>query len=626
MRFLLPALCLIAVTPSIRAGEDDEKLFNKVMARLLSADLVRKEYPDKYLWPPKYFVKPDSAKELNAYATAHVKLGAIIEDGKTRPVVMMTEGYLTKLVKGNENICAAVMGHELAHLTKDHVGGSRAETGLLFLAFSRDHEIEADLSGMRYALAAGYPCKESITGAFREMKKNTSYTSFEGLHTTHPSWDERLMFLDREQAKLWSAMSAFNNGALFLQLEQYPAAEQCFRAVVKEFPECHEGWANLGYTLLMRYCDALDADDLRHFRIGHIVAGCFYNRPDSLESKVRGIDEKTWHKAVEALKTALALKEDMVLPRACLGIAYLVHPEGKDVKQARLAFEQALASTRKDKGVRGNLSSLMSLLINAGVTELADGNVAAAEEKFGMAERVGAKLDDVPLIRTLDVALLFNQALVASEAKDADAKRAALKKWQRYLALAGQDSAWWPLAYDRYAKLARELGDKVTPAEEIVKLLGPAPTRLTTSVTSGANTVFLSEPIEQAVADLGKGEGVPQPLFPKSKFIRWRFASKGIDVLGKDKVLAIYLTSAKGPPIIVQAAGSSTKGRELRVGMKTKEVTDVLGDQPVTHGYLTDPDRRYRLYPLLGLALRFNDEDRIEEMALARVPRMEMRK
>ena len=134
-------------------------------------------------------------------------------------------------------------------------------------AWLRDHEIEADLSGMRYALAAGYPCKESITGAFREMKKNTSYTSFEGLHTTHPSWDERLMFLDREQAKLWSAMSAFNNGALFLQLEQYPAAEQCFRAVVKEFPECHEGWANLGYTLLMRYCDALDADDLRHFRI-----------------------------------------------------------------------------------------------------------------------------------------------------------------------------------------------------------------------------------------------------------------------------------------------------------------------------------------------------------------------
>jgi len=144
------------------AGDDaDEKLFRKVMARILSTDLARKEYPDKYVWPPKHFIKPDSVKELNAYATASEKLGAEFDSasGKIRPVVMITEGYLKNVVKGNENVLAAIMGHEFAHLTRDHVGGRKGETLLLLLAFSRDDEIEADLDGVRYAVAAGYPYK-----------------------------------------------------------------------------------------------------------------------------------------------------------------------------------------------------------------------------------------------------------------------------------------------------------------------------------------------------------------------------------------------------------------------------------------------------------------------------------
>ena len=68
-------------------------------------------------------------------------------------------------------------------------------------------------------------------------------------------------------------MSAFQNGFLFLELEQYLAARQCFQAVVAEFPDCYEAWANLGYAQLMQYCDGLDADDLRQFGIGQIVAG-----------------------------------------------------------------------------------------------------------------------------------------------------------------------------------------------------------------------------------------------------------------------------------------------------------------------------------------------------------------
>lgn len=625
MRHLSLAALLCTVIPSLlQAQEDsDEKLFHRVMSRLLATDLVKAEYPSKYAFPPKYFVKP-GLKELNAYATAHEKLGAVIdpETRKIRPVVMITEGYLKQVVKGDENVLAAIMGHELAHLTKDHVGGRKGDTLLLLLAFSRDHEIEADLDGMRYAVAAGFPYKESITGAIREMKAVTKYTSFEGLHSTHPSWEERMSFLDREQTKLWSSMSAFNNGYVFLELEQYAAAEQCFKAVVKEFPECYEAWANLGYSQLMRYCDALDADDLRSYNIGHIVAGCFYARPASLESKVRGIDEKMWTSAVKSLNTALALKKDLMLPHVCLGIAHLVHPEGKDTKRAAKFFADAIDNVRKDKAVKENPATVISLLINCGVADLASGNREGAERRFKSADRAILDLGKTPLFKTLDDALLYNLALVDSEASDPEQKKTGLKKWTLYLSETSPDSAWWTLAYERYTKLSGELGIKAVPREFFAREEVATPKRLATSIEVDGQTIFLSQPMEDALSHLDKKTAVEQPLYTGSKLVRWR-STRGVDVLGKDKVIAIFLTDEKGPGLKLQAAGASTKVREIRVGMSESEAEEVLKGHRMdrTAQYLASRDERYRFYPSLGLAVRFGD-GRVRELALAQVPRV----
>jgi hypothetical protein len=39
-----------------------------LLKRLLKNDLFLREYPDQYAYPPKSFIKPNSAKEFNAYA------------------------------------------------------------------------------------------------------------------------------------------------------------------------------------------------------------------------------------------------------------------------------------------------------------------------------------------------------------------------------------------------------------------------------------------------------------------------------------------------------------------------------------------------------------------------------
>jgi hypothetical protein len=417
-------------------------------------------------------------------------------------------------------------------------------------------------------------------------------------------------------------MSAFQNGFLFLELEQYLSAQQCFKAVLAEFPDCYEAWANLGYTQLMRYCDGLDADDLRHYGIGQVVAGGFYTRPASLESKVRGADEKLWRDAVKALNRALALKGDLVLPRASLGVAYLVHPEGKDVKQADRWFTEALARYKKDPELRRNPLSFAALLNNAGVADLARGEVDAARFKWQTAAEVSQAAAFTPLVKTLEEALLYNQALLAARAPEAEGKRRAHKLLELYLLRSVPDSAWWALAYGDYARLAKESGLPARPRDELARRQVPTLVRLLTSVTVDGQAVTLSEPTAGAVGRLGKDAGVAMPLFPGSKIVRWRFAARGLDLLGKDKVVAIFLTSPKAPPVTVQATGLGARPRELRVGMTEKEANEVLKDQRSDRGLyaLADPRVGYRFYPEIGLAVRFGN-DRVEEMAIAQVPR-----
>lgn len=615
-------VALLAFSPAPADDTADDKLLDKVMQRLLSTDILSDAYPAKYYWPPKHFVKPDSVKELNAYATASPRLGAVVNEktGKVRPVVMITQGYMKKVVKGDENLLAVIMGHELAHVMKDHVGGRGKETALVDLAFNRDQEIEADLQGMKFLVAAGFPYRTAVASAVREMKETARYSSFEGLSATHPTWEDRLALLDREQPQLWRSMGAFKNGLLFLQVEQYLAAQQCFRAVTKEFPDCHEAWANLGYALLMQYCDGLDADDLRRFGIGQMVTGAFYLRPASLESKVRGIDEKLWQDAVKALNKALTLDANLALPRANLGLAYLVHPDGKDPKRAATYFEAAFAHFQKDPELKKNPVAIASLLINSGVCDLARGQQDEAARKFRSSEKLLAALVTLPQSDLLADALLFNQSLLTTESTNT--KSNACKMLEDYLTFANVDTAWWTLAHERYGKLCKELDKAPRSQKELAQRKGAGILRPLTSVAIAGKAITLSESTQEAVDILGEKNGVAVPLYSGSKIVRWRFIPQGIDILGKDKVLAIFLTNSNAPPLLIQASGVGAKAKELRIGMNESDVSDILQNQqadPLPR-FLADTESSFRYYPSLGLAARF-ERGRLKELALAQLPR-----
>ena len=161
---------------------------------------------------PKFVICGDA--EPNAFAFEQ-------QDGA---VVGVSVGML-KLLDGDEDMAAAVIGHEIAHHTQNHrlrtqqselvtniissliglyiearvqqtyrikgVGTNVAAIGsvLTISKFSRDHEREADEVGFRYMLDAGYNPEASIRLAEALLSKGSRGTGL--FYDTHPSWDER---------------------------------------------------------------------------------------------------------------------------------------------------------------------------------------------------------------------------------------------------------------------------------------------------------------------------------------------------------------------------------------------------------------------------------------------------
>jgi predicted Zn-dependent protease len=595
---------------------EDKKLFQTVMDRLLQSDRVRNNYPSEFLWPPQVFIKPQTKDKFNAIATC---CGYDVASGKRLVCLYITEGYLDKVVIDDEDILAAIMGHELAHITRGHLL-KQVVFDLPGLVLSRDQEFQADLEGVQIAMAAGCTWIGVRAAYLKEREVLKDRSDFEGLKGTHPTWEERLALLDKAHVQFWKAMSAFQNGYFFLHAEQYKAAEDCFQGITEQFPDCAEAWANLGYARLMQYCDDLEAKDLRKYGLAQFVAGCCYARPTALTP--RG-GEKQWRQAIDALQKAIKSDSHLVLAQANLGLAYLVDPDGRQIDKALEHFRGAY--NNKGKGLDD--LNLASLLINHGVAELAGGQQQAAADKFHQARNFLAPGRSA-LGTQLESALLYNEAVLAAGSADKHTRSGAFRNLEAYLNQAGPDSTWWTLAYEKYEQLGKDLGLKCQSQATLAQRSAGKLMRMVTSVEVAPGKVIkLGDQHSKATAllDWHKSDGVP--IYPTAAIKRFSGAGPGLDLLAHDnrlagdyKILAIFLTSDKAPPLHVQAQGRGAKKLKLRVGMSRADFLAILKDQILEETYVDNRAIRYVFFPRLGLGVRFAGE-RVSELVVAQVPR-----
>ena len=483
--------------------------------------------------------------------------------------------------------------------------------------FTAEQEHEADILGMKLALAANY----SIQGARQVWLRANSeaflmrqpgwrnYTSFEGVGINHPSWTDRLALIDKEKAALWKAMSAFENGVFFLNIQQYAAAEESFSRVINDtaFPGSYDAWTDLGYARLMQYLDKLDAQDIARFKVSQLVVGSFYARPQTLAAQVRGVDTDLWDKSVAATRRALELNPDSTLAKANLGIAYLLSPTGSNVPEATRYLEQAASAAPADRDLSG--ANRVSILINSAVALLAGGKTDKALARLAQADDLLKDGEAVP-------ALNYNRALALSNSSDLEDHKQAERFLETYLRTESPASLWWESGYALYSKLSEELKQSARTKQEF-KEMAQVKLRPVTSVDLGRGLIVtLSDPLTTVKQKLGETQNVP--VVSGTNLVRLFYPQRGVELLATRLVVAIFLRGVAAPPLQIQGAGAGSSVSLLRVGMSEEEVLKLLGgDFQVAP--LAESDVLYHFYPEVGVAVRFDGRGRVEEMAIAQI-------
>jgi len=600
--FFIATLLIAATQARADINPADRELAERVFQQIISSAPV----PSKMEWPPKLEILDTG--EVNAFATIRVK------DGKKYPVVVCYEGLIKRDSEGNADRLAYVLGHEIAHHLLGHTTTGSEATEFVRATFSRDQEITADRRGMELALRANYSYQGGLSAIRKMIDLGLNYSSFEGLAADHPSWLDRIALLDKDQAGLWRSMSAFDNGVYFLLVQNYALAERAFRQVTKDFPGAYEAWANLGYALLMQYADSLDTEDLKRFDVGQIVVGGFYRRPQSLESRVRGINEEMWWDAVGALREAIRLKPELSLPKANLGIAYLFRPAGKDAGKATQLLEEATQLARTD----ATLDPLSRLTVELNLV-VAHASEGSSEEALLALTRIEASLkqgqqSSVSTSASVLSAISYNKAVLLAQSPANDRQRLAIGELENYLRHTSSSLAWWPLAYRRYSTLCQQFG--LQPKSQNT-LLSQSASTFRPIASSGQ--IALGETLLDAKRQLG-GTGVISSLIRGTNLIGISYPDRGLKLVATDEVLAIVLYGDKAPRLPVREMGLGTKERELRIGMSSADLDAVLGDSDYDFRQLVDPEQNYRFYSDLGLAVLVQN-GKIVELVVGQIPK-----
>ena len=133
--FTFLGFCLLFLAPppgrtQVRASDD--ALARQVFKQLLSAVAT----PQRLPWPPALIIV--DKEEINAFASIEQK------DDQIQPVVVCSNGLLQKVIEGNPDRLAYVLGHELAHHILGHTQIPKENTDFLRATFGRAQELEAD--------------------------------------------------------------------------------------------------------------------------------------------------------------------------------------------------------------------------------------------------------------------------------------------------------------------------------------------------------------------------------------------------------------------------------------------------------------------------------------------------
>jgi hypothetical protein len=242
--------CLFLALCGVSAGLAQDFTKTELEKMVAELDAVSTRNP-KYLYPIKCSVVEDD--EVNAFAS----IEKMPKEGEIPQAIMVVNSGLVKFAKGDRRLIRAVVAHEVSHLMQGHVLAPKFVAQDLRHLWTRQQEMDADLTGSKLLERAGYKKQDMIDMLFMLDKLEVD-----------SGWMWKLSKNDHTSAKnraaevagnpdVMKSMMAWEKGMAFFECRYYRLAGTLFTKAYQQEPKFTESLVNAAQASLMDYYDSL---------------------------------------------------------------------------------------------------------------------------------------------------------------------------------------------------------------------------------------------------------------------------------------------------------------------------------------------------------------------------------
>lgn len=276
----------------------------------------------RFLYPIKCIVedKPD----VNANASIMFDPKAP-KDAKPQAKMTVYTGLLTFMK--DIRLVRAVVAHEIAHLSKQHLGKGYKPNDLE-LIFTRQQEYDADATGAIALEKAGYKKQDMVDMLLKLGESSAKWPGSEKILGDHADTARRASAVSTNNLVLRS-MVAYTDGEAYLDARRYDLAMRAYDKAAVDAPTFYECKYSAALAALLNYYGGIAENIVEPWYLPDFGPTLMFPSPLGKSGVITDGDRKSYAVAMAHIKLAYDMRPTAYHSLEIQGLGLVLDPDGK---------------------------------------------------------------------------------------------------------------------------------------------------------------------------------------------------------------------------------------------------------------------------------------------------------
>lgn len=276
----------------------------------------------RFAYPIKCIV--EDKNEVNANARIIVDPKAP-KDAKPQAKMTVYTGLLTFMKE--MRLVRAVVAHEIAHLSKQHLGKGYKPKDL-DLIFTRQQEYDADATGAIALEKAGFKKQDMVDMLLKLGESSAAWPGSEKILGDHADTARRASAVSTNNLVLRS-MVAYTDGEAYLDARKYDLAMRAYDRAAADAPTFYECKYSGALAALLNYYGGIAENIVEPWYLPDFGPTLMFPSPLGKSPSISEGDRMNYAVAMAHIKLAYDMRPTAYHSLELQGLAFVLDPDGK---------------------------------------------------------------------------------------------------------------------------------------------------------------------------------------------------------------------------------------------------------------------------------------------------------